>query len=157
MLLSASSGCSAHGPDAGARADAGREAAGDTRIALVAERWVSAWDDTPNLDSPAYWTGDGNHWVINGHKQWITNGKSASVYVVRAQTDASLGRAGVGGFIVARGPPGVVAGRQEAQLGIRAAERLSSAGDRALRGARLSWHRSIVGLALARMSHQGCC
>jgi acyl-CoA dehydrogenase len=65
---------------------------------------------------------DGDHWVINGHKQWITNGQSASIYVVWAQTDERLGRAGVRGFLVTRGTPGLVPGRKEVKLGIRASE-----------------------------------
>jgi acyl-CoA dehydrogenase len=65
---------------------------------------------------------DGNHYVIRGSKQWITNGQSANVYVVWAQTDATAGRAGVRGFIVARGTPGLVPGKKETKLGIRASE-----------------------------------
>ena len=65
---------------------------------------------------------DGDHWIIRGSKQWITNGQSARVYVVWAQTDASAGRAGVRGFIVARGTPGLVPGKKETKLGIRASE-----------------------------------
>jgi acyl-CoA dehydrogenase len=65
---------------------------------------------------------DGDHWVIRGSKQWITNGQSASVYVVWAQTDQAAGRAGVRGFIVGRDTPGLVPGRKETKLGIRASE-----------------------------------
>ncbi len=65
---------------------------------------------------------DGDHWVIRGSKQWITNGQSASVYVVWAQTDESAARAGVRGFIVARDTPGLVPGKKETKLGIRASE-----------------------------------
>ena len=65
---------------------------------------------------------DGDHWVIRGSKQWITNGQSASVYVVWAQTEPAAGRAGVRGFIVARDTPGLVPGKKETKLGIRASE-----------------------------------
>jgi acyl-CoA dehydrogenase len=65
---------------------------------------------------------DGNHYVIRGSKQWITNGQSAAAYVVWAQTEAAAGRAGVRGFIVARGAPGLVPGKKETKLGIRASE-----------------------------------
>ena len=60
--------------------------------------------------------------MIRGSKQWITNGQSASAYVVWAQTEAAAGRAGVRGFIVARGVPGLVPGKKETKLGIRASE-----------------------------------
>src|SRR5678809_166818 len=65
---------------------------------------------------------DGNHWVIRGSKQWITNGQSASAYVVWAQTEPAAGRAGVRGFLVARDTPGLVPGKKETKLGIRASE-----------------------------------
>ena len=65
---------------------------------------------------------DGDYYVIRGSKQWITNGQSAAVYIVWAQTDASAGRAGVRGFIVGRGTPGLVPGKKETKLGIRASE-----------------------------------
>ncbi|MEO7733168.1 MAG: acyl-CoA dehydrogenase family protein, partial [Kofleriaceae bacterium] len=64
----------------------------------------------------------GDHWIIRGSKQWITNGQSANVYVVWAQTEASAGRSGVRGFIVGRATPGVVPGKKETKLGIRASE-----------------------------------
>ena len=63
---------------------------------------------------------DGDYFVIRGSKQWITNGQSASAYVVWAQTDPSAGRAGVRGFIVGRDTPGLVPGKKETKLGIRA-------------------------------------
>ena len=93
---------------------------GHLRIAAMALSEPSTGSDISSLSSTA--RKDGNHYVINGHKQWITNGKSASVYVVWAQTDPSLGRAGVRGFIVPRGTPGLVPGRKETKLGIRASE-----------------------------------
>ncbi len=65
---------------------------------------------------------DGEYWVIRGSKQWITNGQSANVYVVWAQTEASAGRAGIRGFIVPRATPGLVPGKKETKLGIRASE-----------------------------------
>jgi acyl-CoA dehydrogenase len=65
---------------------------------------------------------DGDHYVLDGSKQWITNGQSAAIYVVWAQTDASAGRAGVRGFLVPRGTSGLVPGRKEHKLGIRASE-----------------------------------
>jgi len=93
---------------------------GRVKVAAMALSEPSTGSDISSLSTSA--REDGDHWVINGHKQWITNGKSANVYVVWAQTDESLGRAGVRGFIVTRGTPGLVPGRKEIKLGIRASE-----------------------------------
>jgi len=93
---------------------------GHIKVAAMALSEPGTGSDISNLETSA--RKDGDHWVINGHKQWITNGKSASVYVVWAQADPDAGRAGVRGFIVPRGTPGLVPGRKEVKLGIRASE-----------------------------------
>ena len=93
---------------------------GHIKVAAMALSEPSTGSDISGLDTSA--RKDGDHWVINGHKQWITNGQSASVYVVWAQTDPAAGRAGVRGFVVTRGTPGLVPGRKEHKLGIRASE-----------------------------------
>ncbi|MGE5182300.1 MAG: acyl-CoA dehydrogenase family protein [Acidobacteriota bacterium] len=93
---------------------------GHIRVAAMALSEPATGSDISGLKTTA--AKDGNHYVIRGSKQWITNGQSASVYVVWAQTDASAGRAGVRGFIVARGTPGLVPGKKETKLGIRASE-----------------------------------
>lgn len=93
---------------------------GRVKVAAMALSEPSTGSDISSLSTSA--RRDGDHYVLNGMKQWITNGQSASVYVVWAQTDASLGRAGVRGFIVPRGTPGLVPGRKEVKLGIRASE-----------------------------------
>jgi acyl-CoA dehydrogenase len=98
----------------------GDDEKGHIKIAAMALSEPSTGSDISGLSSTA--RKDGNHYVINGHKQWITNGQSAAVYVVWATTDPSLGRAGVRGFIVTRGTPGLVPGRKETKLGIRASE-----------------------------------
>jgi alkylation response protein AidB-like acyl-CoA dehydrogenase len=64
----------------------------------------------------------GDHYVLNGVKNWITNGNSASVYVVMAQTDASKGSHGINAFIVEKSSPGVVVGAKENKLGIRGSD-----------------------------------
>jgi alkylation response protein AidB-like acyl-CoA dehydrogenase len=64
----------------------------------------------------------GDHYVLNGVKNWITNGNSASVYVVMAQTDASKGSHGINAFIVEKSTPGVVVGAKENKLGIRGSD-----------------------------------
>jgi alkylation response protein AidB-like acyl-CoA dehydrogenase len=64
----------------------------------------------------------GDHYVLNGVKNWITNGNSASVYLVMAQTDASKGSHGINAFIVEKSAPGVVVGAKENKLGIRGSD-----------------------------------
>ncbi len=63
---------------------------------------------------------DGDHYVLNGTKQWITNGGEAEVYTVVALTDRSKGARGASAFIVDRDVPGVKFGKKENKLGIRA-------------------------------------
>lgn len=64
----------------------------------------------------------GDHYLINGTKNWITNGSSASVYLVIAQTDASKGSKGINCFIVEKNSPGVVVAAKENKLGIRGSD-----------------------------------
>jgi alkylation response protein AidB-like acyl-CoA dehydrogenase len=64
----------------------------------------------------------GDHYVINGVKNWITNGSSASCYLVIAQTDASKGSRGINVFIVEKNWPGITVGPKENKLGIRGSD-----------------------------------
>lgn len=64
----------------------------------------------------------GDHYLLNGTKNWITNGSSASVYLVIAQTDAALGHRGINALIVERGMPGFIVGAKEDKLGIRGSD-----------------------------------
>ena len=64
----------------------------------------------------------GDHYILNGIKNWITNGNSASVYLVIAQTDASKGSRGINAFIVEKSWPGVSVGAKENKLGIRGSD-----------------------------------
>lgn len=64
----------------------------------------------------------GDHYLLNGTKNWITNGNSASVYLVIAQTDATKGSHGINAFIVEKNSPGVVVGAKENKLGIRGSD-----------------------------------
>jgi alkylation response protein AidB-like acyl-CoA dehydrogenase len=98
----------------------GEDESGRVKVAAMALSEPQTGSDISSLATSA--RRDGNHWVLRGHKQWITNGQSASIYVVWAQTDAALGRAGVRGFLVERGAPGLIPGRKETKLGIRASE-----------------------------------
>src|SRR6201995_1965355 len=58
----------------------------------------------------------GDHYVLNGMKNWITNGNSASVYLVMAQTDPVKGSRGINAFIVDKNTPGIVVGAKENKL-----------------------------------------
>lgn len=64
----------------------------------------------------------GDHYIINGVKNWITNGNSASCYLVFAQTDAGKGSRGINVFIVEKSWPGVTVGPKENKLGIRGSD-----------------------------------
>ncbi len=64
----------------------------------------------------------GEHYLINGTKNWITNGSTASVYLVIAQTDPSKGSKGINAFIVEKNSPGVTVGAKENKLGIRGSD-----------------------------------
>jgi butyryl-CoA dehydrogenase len=63
---------------------------------------------------------DGNEYVINGTKQWITNGGAAEVYTIIAITDRSKGPRGASAFVVEKGTPGFTFGKKENKMGIRA-------------------------------------
>lgn len=64
----------------------------------------------------------GDHYILNGTKNWITNGNSASVYLVIAQTDVSKGSKGINAFIVEKNTPGITVGAKENKLGIRGSD-----------------------------------
>ena len=64
----------------------------------------------------------GDHYILNGTKNWITNGNNASTYLVMAQTDASKGSRGINAFIVEKASKGVTVGAKENKLGIRGSD-----------------------------------
>src|SRR5450432_1726372 len=64
----------------------------------------------------------GDHYLLNGTKNWITNGNSASVYLVMAQTDIAKGSHGINAFIVEKNWAGVAVGAKENKLGIRGSD-----------------------------------
>lgn len=64
----------------------------------------------------------GDHYIINGTKNWITNGSSASVYLVIAQTDKDKGHKGINALIVEKDTPGFEIGPKENKLGIRGSD-----------------------------------
>jgi len=63
---------------------------------------------------------DGYYYVLNGTKQWITNGENAEIYTVIAKTNPDKGARGLSAFIVEKGTPGFTFGKHEDKMGIRA-------------------------------------
>ena len=68
---------------------------------------------------------DGDHWVLNGAKNWVTNGINAGVYLIFARTDKTAGNRGLSAFIVEKGAPGLVIGKPEDKMGLRGSETVS--------------------------------
>lgn len=64
----------------------------------------------------------GDHYLVNGTKNWITNGGTASVYIVIAQTDRDKGHKGINALIIEKGADGFVVGPKENKLGIRGSD-----------------------------------
>ncbi len=95
---------------------------------LATGEWLGAWGLTePNTGSDAMRMKctaekDGDYYVINGTKNWITHGKSGHVAVVIARTGELLDSHGMTAFVVERGTPGFNAGKKENKLGMRASE-----------------------------------
>ena len=95
---------------------------------LASAEWIGAWGLTEaNTGSDAMRMKcvaiqDGDHWVINGSKNWITHGKSGDVAVVLARTGDLLDSRGITAFVVERGTPGFSGGKKENKLGMRASE-----------------------------------
>jgi len=90
---------------------------------LASAEWVGAYSlseassgsDAMNIKAKAVLSPDGQHYILNGTKMWVTNGGIADVYVVFAKVDGEKFTA----FIVERGFPGVSAGAEEHKMGIR--------------------------------------
>jgi len=76
--------------------------------------------DVANMSTTAVL--DGDEWVINGHKHYITNGARADLVVTFATIDKSLGREGIRPFVVPKGTPGFIVGRIEEKMGLRASQ-----------------------------------
>jgi alkylation response protein AidB-like acyl-CoA dehydrogenase len=95
---------------------------------LATAEWIGAWGLTePNTGSDAgnmrtVAVKDGDHYVLNGAKNFITHGKSGNVAVVIARTGEVGDSRGMTAFIVERGTPGFSAGKKENKLGMRASE-----------------------------------
>lgn len=90
----------------------------DVKIGAMCLTEPEAGSDVSNLKTTA--KKDGDEYVLNGVKCFITNGGIADVHVVFATTDPALGWAGLAGFIVPKGTPGMSMGKKEHKLGVRA-------------------------------------
>ena len=95
---------------------------------LASAEWIGAWglteantgSDASNMRCVA--TKDGNDWILNGTKNWITHGITGDVAVVLARTGDPRTGGNSTAFIVERGTPGFLAGKKENKLGMRASE-----------------------------------
>jgi alkylation response protein AidB-like acyl-CoA dehydrogenase len=95
---------------------------------LASGEWLGAWGLTePNTGSDAgnmrtTAVKDGDHWILNGTKNWITHGRSGEVAVVIARTGEPRASGNSTAFIVERGTAGFSGGKKENKLGMRASE-----------------------------------
>lgn len=95
---------------------------------LATAEWIGAWGLTePNTGSDAMnmkcvARQDGDDWILNGTKCWITHGKSCDVAVVIARTGEVRDSRGMTAFVVEKGTPGFSGGKKENKLGMRASE-----------------------------------
>ncbi|MCU0450280.1 MAG: acyl-CoA dehydrogenase family protein [Bernardetiaceae bacterium] len=95
---------------------------------LASGEWLGAWgltepntgSDASNMRTVAHRQGD--HWVLNGAKNFITHGRSGHVAVVIARTGAVGDSRGMSAFVVERGTPGFAGGKKEDKLGMRLSE-----------------------------------
>jgi len=88
------------------------------KLAAFAVTEANAGSDAGGIQTTA--RRDGDHYLLNGTKQWITNGGEAEIYSVIAITDRSRGARGASAFIVEKGDPGFSFGKKEKKMGIRA-------------------------------------
>ncbi len=97
-------------------------------VPLIKGEYLGAWGLTEpgaGSDAAAMRTTarrDGDHWVINGAKQFITHGSVGGCITVMAVTDRAKGHRGISAFVVPKGTPGMRAGKKEHKLGMRASD-----------------------------------
>jgi len=94
------------------------EIAAGRKLAAFALTEPDAGSDAGGIKTTA--TKDGDYYIINGTKQWITNGGEAKIYSVITMTDKSKGARGATAFIIEEGTPGFSFGKKENKMGIRA-------------------------------------
>jgi butyryl-CoA dehydrogenase len=106
-----------HGNDAQKQKYLPRIAAGQS-LAAFGLTEANAGSDAGGIQTTA--VRDGDVYVLNGTKQWITNGGEADIYTVVAKTDKSKGARGASTFVLEKGMPGFTFGKKENKMGIRA-------------------------------------
>ena len=95
---------------------------------LATAQWIGAWgltehntgSDAGGMNTTA--VKDGDHWVINGAKNFITHGRSGDIAVVIVRTGEKRDSHGISAFVVEKGTPGFSSGKKEDKLGMRASE-----------------------------------
>ncbi|WP_045803407.1 acyl-CoA dehydrogenase family protein [Flagellimonas lutaonensis] len=95
---------------------------------LATAEWIGAWgltehntgSDAGGMNTTA--VKDGDHWVLNGAKNFITHGKSGDIAVVITRTGAKGDSRGMTAFVIEKGTPGFTSGKKENKLGMRASE-----------------------------------
>ncbi len=87
------------------------------KLAAFALTEPGAGSDAAGIVSTA--VRDGDYWVLNGTKAWITNGGAAEVYLIAVKTDKTKGARGISTFIVEKGTPGFSIGKKEDKMGCR--------------------------------------
>jgi alkylation response protein AidB-like acyl-CoA dehydrogenase len=95
---------------------------------LASGEWIGSWglteantgSDAANMQCTAVRDGDG--WIINGTKNWITHGISSNITVLIARTGAPREKNNATAFVIPRGTPGFTGGKKENKLGMRASE-----------------------------------
>lgn len=93
------------------------DVASGKRLAAFGLTEANAGSDAAGIQTTA--VKDGDHYILNGTKQWITNGGEAEIYTIFAMTDRKKGGRGASAFIVEKGTPGFEFGRKEKKMGIR--------------------------------------
>jgi alkylation response protein AidB-like acyl-CoA dehydrogenase len=100
-----------------------RDLAAGKKLGAFALSEPEAGSDASNQRTGA--VRDGDAYVLNGTKNWITNGSTADIVIVMAATDKSKGAKGISTFIVEKGTPGLSVAKKETKLGIRSSDTVS--------------------------------
>jgi alkylation response protein AidB-like acyl-CoA dehydrogenase len=100
-----------------------RDLASGRKLGAFALSEPEAGSDASNQRTTA--VRDGDSYILNGVKNWITNGSTADIVLVMAATDKAKGAKGISTFILEKGTPGFTVGKKERKLGIRSSDTVS--------------------------------
>jgi butyryl-CoA dehydrogenase len=109
-------------------AEHGSEAQKKKYLPRLTSEWLAAFSlSEPGAGSDvgairATATRDGDHYVLNGEKNWVSNGRNADLYIIFVKTDPAAGNKGISAFIVEKGTPGLNPGRPEKKMGIKSSD-----------------------------------